>query len=1240
MINQVFGAIAALGSAEAQNLLALAGENVLKKYQDSHAWEKLLVNTGEFFLNFEQEATDFFKDLALALSKENMVQIAKDLQTDDGYGLQHKLYDSLMQLMSKYEIPYEIAESYTVRIIYAVLEQLRTINPDKYEHYFLQEWRDEQEKSFQELQTRIDKVSSEIAIYQQNKLEVFSSGQMDIELRRTTCDPSIGIEYFIVDDERFQDKFEDQRYEEIIYVRGRNREETIYCVLNELWKLNDKRPVYVVKSLESWDKLRDLGYSGNVYIPWFYADEIVAIENNTNIFVIDENTPVFRVGVLELRPRTRDTLSKCLQNSGMEYSKAYALLADTHGLYAQIKKRLFRGEYLKQPSWVSGVGEKAQKTCLLIGSWEEIDGDKLIIESLYGDSYDHFIDEVLPYAKGEDPLLYMINRNGSVSYYLASTENIWSYLNVLPNEPIWQSFIKALLDVINEAESLFTYDHQEALVARFKGERLFWSETIRKGMLKTLLIKGAYQKDEETQQVLDALICKILDCVKTEKQWIYITKFWRELCEISPKATLDRLEREINEGTGLLSLFQNQSSDILLGRNAYIDVLWGVEQFLTQRDFFWSALRWLLKLDSYQYEYKSNNPKDTFSKVFCTWMNFSSLQNAEEKTTAAKIAFEINSSNTWDYLISAIDNKGRSIFGELSYPKYREHEITRSTTTAEMQKTSLGYFNLLIQHMDYSADRWIKMIDLSSDFPADLRLEVEEKLLSEINLMPDIEVMRVKNGIRHLIYRHRFYASSDWSMSEGNLAEYEGLLNRIELQTPELEYTYLFINNPDYPLLHPAPYHQEGEQERNEVAKEELIQEKLAEFQRSGFDLVVLAKACAIESYSSLGVYLAKYWNNGKWNYNTFRSLLSVQESGAIALDYLRRFGGSEQLPYDSIISDLSNDACSVAILAKVYRIEALRTQKVPLITNASEEIKKEFWKDDISCDECNLAWALRECKKYATLDVYLDQLHMIHYQAPLSADQIFECLDGIEKMPHSGSNQMTSYHVEQLISVLQDAFIDDIEKCIRISHLEVFFINLLDWKNMKCFQRMIKQVPEMFAELVSGVFKKDHPEGEEKSKNQVAVHNMFTIYEKAHFCPAERDGIVDEDQLEQWIEEYRKHLIKNDQESLFTSTLGRLFAFSPSGIDGREPCEAVRKMIEKYGDDRMILSYQTAVYNRRGAFSPSAGKEELRMAEEFREKARYFEPHYPMTSRVFYGLYETYKRESDREREDAENGW
>ena len=37
------------------------------------------------------------------------------------------------------------------------------------------------------------------------------------------------------------------------------------------------------------------------------------------------------------------------------------------------------------------------------------------------------------------------------------------------------------------------------------------------------------------------------------------------------------------------------------------------------------------------------------------------------------------------------------------------------------------------------------------------------------------------------------------------------------------------------------------------------------------YDLSILAKIYANESYSSLGTYLAKYWNDGTWDYATFR---------------------------------------------------------------------------------------------------------------------------------------------------------------------------------------------------------------------------------------------------------------------------------------------------------------------------------------------------------------------------------
>lgn len=120
------------------------------------------------------------------------------------------------------------------------------------------------------------------------------------------------------------------------------------------------------------------------------------------------------------------------------------------------------------------------------------------------------------------------------------------------------------------------------------------------------------------------------------------------------------------------------------------------------------------------------------------------------------------------------------------------------------------------------------------------------------------------------------------------------------------------------------------------------------------YDLTVLAKVCAQESFSTLGNYLAQYWNDGKWDFTTLKKLLAVQVSGAIAIDYLRSIKSSEVIPCDTIIEDLSNHGCSAEVLAEVYKIEAHRTKEIPLVTFASEPIKKEFWKTCFYCDEHN----------------------------------------------------------------------------------------------------------------------------------------------------------------------------------------------------------------------------------------------------------------------------------------------
>ena len=187
-------------------------------------------------------------------------------------------------------------------------------------------------------------------------------------------------------------------------------------------------------------------------------------------------------------------------------------------------------------------------------------------------------------------------------------------------------------------------------------------------------------------------------------------------------------------------------------------------------------------------------------------MNFSPLQTAEEKIEAAEIAFKIDYVNMWEHLFSAIDYNGRSIFGELSAPKYREHYNPRFTTIAEMKKTQLGYLKLLMKHMDFSVKRWKKILELSSEFTDEFRREIFEQLSYELSQMSGEEVMQIKNEIRHLIYKHRYFASSDWSIPEDNIVKYEKLLDEIHINISEYEYSYLFKNSHDYPLLHPVPY--------------------------------------------------------------------------------------------------------------------------------------------------------------------------------------------------------------------------------------------------------------------------------------------------------------------------------------------------------------------------------------------------------------------------------------------------
>ena len=127
---------------------------------------------------------------------------------------------------------------------------------------------------------------------------------------------------------------------------------------------------------------------------------------------------------------------------------------------------------------------------------------------------------------------------------------------------------------------------------------------------------------------------------------------------------------------------------------------------------------------------------------------------------------------------------------------------------------------------------------------------------------------------------------------------------------------------------------------------------------------------------------------------------------------------------------------------------------------------------------------------------------------------------------------------------------------------------------------------------------------------------------------------------MKDWVHKFNEKLTEQKQSNLLGNELGRLFAYSPIGEDGYYPHESVRDIIEELEDDKLRSSYVSAECNKRGVYSPDAGRTEKEMALRYKQNADGVSTIYPETAKIYYSLYERYHYQSEAERRRAEDEW
>jgi hypothetical protein len=245
-----------------------------------------------------------------------------------------------------------------------------------------------------------------------------------------------------------------------------------------------------------------------------------------------------------------------------------------------------------------------------------------------------------------------------------------------------------------------------------------------------------------------------------------------------------------------------------------------------------------------------------------------------------------------------------------------------------------------------------------------------------------------------------------------------------------------------------------------------------------------------------------------------------------------------------------------------------------------------------------------------------------------LILDKVFLAIDGqSHRFYHPG------YHISCILNALDKRL--DMEAGMVARYEWIFFPFVRHERPLQLHDQLC-QSPEFFAQLIATIYRGDEehaavtPTADEVARASQAEDLLDTWLQ----LPGKSSGdVIDSEVLMSWVE--RARALCSGRLDGCDRSIGRLLAYSPQGLDGNWPCEAVRAVIERVNTRGIERGFHAGIYNKRGTTvsHPFAGGDaECQLAAQYRTWEHALAPASPRTARVLRQIAEEYEREAHRE--------
>ncbi|MGG2105222.1 hypothetical protein [Lysinibacillus pakistanensis] len=1085
-------------------------------------------------------------------------------------------------------------------------------------------------------------------------LELFEKAsdiyQFDEYLMSCT-NPKISLNFFDYEEKEFEKNFLKMLItRDIIYLQGKTKEEVMgYALYIIKTKARDLIPkVMIVDGLEKWNELEG-DCEDKILITNFNANEIKIIPNNINIILYGEEDFVGNKEPLKLDKRTLDNMRDKLNGEIDDLTRAHQLVSQCNGLYSIFKRKVFEGKSGK-PRWEEH-SDLNLLPALLASSWKNNTKDKSFIERLTSINYEQYIESIQGVTNGGDPFILHYNTGYEEIFKLANVEESWEILFSKITQEKLQLFKTLALEVLSEIPAKYDLpvdEHYRSSI--LTKENLEYSSTLKKGIIRSLIFIALIDSSvtSEKQRFVDNIIEQLFSQTKESKQWFALAEFLPLLVEASPLIFINFVEKEVdNSESKIWDLFEN-TADGLWGRNYYTHVLWALEKLLCIEDIAPGAIKILTKLAERKIDYKiSNSPMSSLTQALSGWLHQINV-SIEDKSELVEYVVE-NSSIGWELLEQILPDRSNSgAVLSMDYFKYRPYEFKyKLKYNDQLFKTYKTYTLIAINATNNDLKKWELLFDKCLFIELSLYDSVKEKLIQVLsNNDSDEQKYVLKEKIRDIIYRHRYFKDSEWALSEENVKKIEELFNLITFENDIYNYLHLFTNE-KLVDLHPTPYNKNErtnwDKERHELRRERSKALKLIieNSNDSIWNLVNILKGFDTTKYSqhAIGVILAS--DIDEYNLN-FKILAEALENSAetLFISYIETIYSQNGLDVIEETLDFfkGNDELVISIL-KISRVGEKVLETLDLLSN---EIKHKYWKDfsihwDIVDDPVKeRVWSkLLEYKNFNALLRLID----LYFKTDLEKNLIVleEVLSNQESFIINSQN---SYLIIEIFENIYRESTPGIRRnlYLRICHLEwAYFSLLIDQLPPKYLMEELKTDPTLLATLIQAAYKSSKEDTDIDEMKQELGKQAWNILFKLKFCPCvDENNEITEEKLEAWVKVFLGEIDKNGQGKIGRTILGECFAYSPRNNEEMFPHIAVCTMFEKYYTEDIGKGFVLGIFNSRGVHWGTNGREEVHLATKYENYARKIRIKFPKVSSELLKISEDYKRQAFQERERA----